>query len=95
VSLYFIAEALFRIGLQGAKDDLTTKFQLHRNLGWVLLDQKQYDKAIVELETAIQLDRQIPGRQIGGGMANCFLASVLESQGKKKQQSNSRESAKN
>jgi tetratricopeptide (TPR) repeat protein len=76
------AEALFRIGLQLVKDDLSTKFQLHRNLGWVLLDQKQYDQAILELETAIQLDKQIPGRQIGGGMANCFLANILEIQGK-------------
>lgn len=74
------AEAMFRIGLERAKDD-KKKFQLLRNLGWVLLQQKQYDKAIPKLQDAIELERRISVKQVGGGMANCFLAKTFEIQG--------------
>jgi len=74
------ADTLFHIGLQRTKDG-ETKFQLHRNLGWALLEQKKYDEAVQQLEAAIELDKQIPGQQIGGGMANCFLAKVMEFKG--------------
>ncbi|WP_449420994.1 tetratricopeptide repeat protein [Phormidium nigroviride] len=79
------AEALFRMGLQRSNDDLI-KFQLHRNLGWVLLDQKQYGKAALELESAIALDKKINKRRIGGGMANCLLAKVREIQKNKQRE---------
>ncbi len=74
------AETMFRIGLsrvQNAKEQ-DTEFQLYRNLGWALFDQKQYDEAIKALNTAIELDQKIPGKQIGGGMAYCLLAKTLE-----------------
>ncbi|CBN58439.1 MULTISPECIES: tetratricopeptide repeat protein [Kamptonema] len=79
------AEAFFRMGLQRSNDDFI-KFQLHRNLGWVLLDQKQYDKAALELESAIALDKKINKRRIGGGMANCLLAKVREIQKNKQRE---------
>lgn len=75
------AEALFQIGLQRA-DDLHTKFQLHRNLGWVFYEEKKYDQAVVELQAAIEVEKQIKGRPMGAGMANCLLAKTFEMQGK-------------
>ena len=74
------ADTLFHIGLQRTKDS-EIKFQLHRNLGWALLEQKKYDEAIQQLEAAIELDKQIPEQQIGGGMDYCFLAKVMELKG--------------
>jgi tetratricopeptide (TPR) repeat protein len=77
-----LAETLLRAGLQRVGDDPNTEYQLRRNLGWALLGQKKYAKAEQELKNAIALDSEIPGNQIGGGMAFCFLAQSLTEQGK-------------
>lgn len=80
-----VAETYLRMGVQRAKSDPTTdtntRFQLHRNLGWALLQQKRYAEAKAELEKALVRDAQIVGKQIGGGMEACFLAQAYEQQG--------------
>lgn len=76
-----LAETLLRAGLQRVGDDRGTEYQLRRNLGWALLAQKKYAQAEQELEAAIALDESIPEKQIGGGMAFCFLAESLTEQG--------------
>jgi tetratricopeptide (TPR) repeat protein len=72
------AEALLRIGLQefpkGArKEDDRLNYELHLNLGWVLLEQGLYKEAEKELRLAVALDEKIPEKQLGGGMAYCLL----------------------
>ncbi len=80
-----VAETYLRMGLQRAESDpnanINTRFQLHRNLGWVLIGQKRYAEAQAELEKAFDKDAQIAGVHIGGGMEACFLAQVYEQQG--------------
>ncbi len=80
-----VAETYLRMGLQRAESNPDTKantrFQLHRNLGWALMDQKRYVEAKAELEKASVRDAQIPGKEIGGGMEACFLAQVYDQQG--------------
>lgn len=79
-----IAETMLRMGLQRADDDLQIQYQLHRNLGWALWQQKRYQEAQKELELAIEIDEQIPKKKdklSGAGMANCLLADVLEELG--------------
>ena len=77
------ANTLLLIGLKGVKkQDINTKYQLHRNLGWALLKQEKYKRAEQELKKAIELDKQIPEKQIGGGMAYCLLGKALEAQDK-------------
>ncbi|MEG4489549.1 tetratricopeptide repeat protein [Microcoleus sp. D2_18a_B4] len=72
------AEALLRIGLKefpnGArKKDDRLNYELHLNLGWVLLEQGLYEEAEKELRLAVSLDEKIPETQLGGGMAYCLL----------------------
>lgn len=90
------AEAFFRIGLQQKNKDNQTNYQLYRNLGWVLLEQKEYDKAALELESAIALDKKMnKGKgQIGAGMAHCLLAKVQEIQKNKERGQQEWESCK-
>lgn len=80
-----IAETLLRVGLQRARaqgeENSNIRYQLHRNLGWVLLEQKRYPEAEKELKRAIELDDRIEGYQIGGAMADCMLAEVYQAQG--------------
>ena len=79
-----LAETYLRMGVQRVDSSRDSgvqvahvKYQLHRNLGWALLEQNRYDEAAVELELAIKLNRSIPDEPIGGGMAYCFLAHVI------------------
>ncbi|MFB2938854.1 tetratricopeptide repeat protein [Aerosakkonemataceae cyanobacterium BLCC-F154] len=72
------AESLFRMGIQRVKNDDRVRSQLHRNLGWALFDQKQYDTAIPVLNKAIELEQKIGSTDVGSGMAYCILAETLE-----------------
>ena len=73
------AEALLRMGLQRVtKEDFQLNYELHLNLGWVLLKQKQYQAAEKELRQAVAIDQAIEGKELGGGMAYCLLEDVLE-----------------
>jgi tetratricopeptide (TPR) repeat protein len=77
------AESLLRIGLQefakgSRKKDDQLNYELHLNLGWVLLEQKLYEEAEKELRKAVALDEKIPEKQLGGGMAYCLLPKVME-----------------
>ncbi|MEY3788603.1 MAG: hypothetical protein RIQ94_773 [Pseudomonadota bacterium] len=75
------AETLFRMGLQRTKD-LLILYHLHRNLGWVLLDQKHYSEASEQLLEAMGKEQQIGGQFIGSGMTHCLSAQVAELQNK-------------
>jgi tetratricopeptide (TPR) repeat protein len=73
------AESLLRMGLQRVtKEDFQLNYELHLNLGWVLLKQKQYQAAEKELRQAVAIDQAIEGKELGGGMAYCLLEDVLE-----------------
>jgi Tfp pilus assembly protein PilF len=73
------AESLLRMGLQRVhKEDFQLKYELYLNLGWVLLQQKQYQAAEKELKQAVAFDEAIKEKQLGGGMAYCLLEDVLE-----------------
>jgi tetratricopeptide (TPR) repeat protein len=61
---------------------LLSQYQLHRNLGWVYLERKRYDKAEEYLNQAIEFDKQIPKGSFGKGIANCFKAKMYEFQEK-------------
>ncbi len=80
-----LAEAYLQMGLQRANaqpiPDQDLRYQLNRNLGWALLKQDKLVEAEVYLKTAISIDERIPGNQIGGGMAYCFLADVYDKEG--------------
>ncbi|MBL1260688.1 MAG: tetratricopeptide repeat protein [Thiotrichaceae bacterium] len=82
-----LAEAYLQMGLQRANaqqaPDQDLRYQLNRNLGWALLKQDKFIEAEAHLKTAISIDERIPGNQIGGGMAYCFLAYVYEKEGNK------------
>lgn len=74
------AESLLRMGLQRAtkEEDPQLNYELRLNLGWVLLQNKQYQAAEKELREAVATDKAIPGKQLGGGMAYCLLEDVME-----------------
>ena len=73
------AESLLRMGLQRVtKEDFQLNYELHLNLGWVLLKHKQYQAAEKELRQAVAIDQAIEGKELGGGMAYCLLEDVLE-----------------
>lgn len=73
------AETLLRMGLQRVtKEDFQLQYELHQNLGWVLLKQKQYQAAEKELRQAVAINEAIEGKELGGGMAYCLLEDVLE-----------------
>ena len=77
------AESLLRIGLQEftkgpRKQDEQLNYELHLNLGWVLLEQKLYEEAEKELRKAVAIDEKIPEKQLGGGMAYCLLPEAME-----------------
>jgi tetratricopeptide (TPR) repeat protein len=82
-SKFDLAETLLRAGVQRVKNNPQIEYQLHRNLGWALLAQKNYVEAEKELKQAIAIDDQITEAQIGGGMAYCFLGETLTKQDKK------------
>jgi len=81
-----LAEAYLQMGLQRAnaqqEPDQDLRYQLNRNLGWALLKQDKFIEAEAHLKMAISIDERIPGNQIGGGMAYCFLAYVYGEEGK-------------
>ncbi|VAW89822.1 hypothetical protein MNBD_GAMMA17-1275, partial [hydrothermal vent metagenome] len=81
-----LAEAYLQMGLQRAnaqqEPDQDLRYQLNRNLGWALLKQDKFIEAEMHLKMAISIDERIPGNQIGGGMAYCFLAYVYGKEGK-------------
>ena len=92
-----LAETYLRMGLQraltsNAKQEFTDeelvniKYQLYRNLGWALLEQKKYPEAESALKTAIEFDNQIDKLQIGSYMSECLLAKLYEIQGSEQQQ---------
>lgn len=77
------AESLLRIGLQEftkgpRKKEGQLNYELHLNLGWVLLEQGLYEEAEKELRKAVNLDEKIPEKQLGGGMAYCLLPEAME-----------------
>jgi tetratricopeptide (TPR) repeat protein len=77
------AESLLRIGLQeftkgSRKKEEQLSYELHLNLGWVLLEQGLYEEAEKELRKAVDLDEKIPEKQLGGGMAYCLLPEAME-----------------
>jgi tetratricopeptide (TPR) repeat protein len=77
------AEALLRIGLQEFTKEPRIKedqlnYELHLNLGWVLLEQGLYKEAEKELRKAVDLDEKIPEKQLGGGMAYCLLPEAIK-----------------
>ncbi len=79
-----MAEGILLLGLQRAqtrKADAKLRYELNRNIGWALLNQKKYDRAERYLVHAVELDKQIEINQPGGGMAYCFLARVHEARG--------------
>jgi len=80
-----LAEAYLQLGLQRANaqsiPDQDLRYQLNRNLGWALLKQEKFIEAEQHLKTAITIDEAIPGNQIGGGMAYCFLAYAYDQTG--------------
>jgi tetratricopeptide (TPR) repeat protein len=84
------AETLLRMGLQRVtkepKKDFQLNYELHLNLGWVLLKQKQYQAAEKELRQAVAIDQAIKEKQLGGGMAYCLLEDVLEAKKDRKEQ---------
>ena len=87
---FMMAEALLRMGLQRVKeddidDDIELKYQLNRNLGWALLEQKKYEAAEKQLKKAIEFDQQNQKKTLGRGMAYCLLGKVLDSVGKTEQ----------
>ena len=82
-----MAEAYLNMALQRAKCikcSLQTEqdkyssgdliYQIHRNIGWLLLQEQKHEESIPYLTKAIKLDQTIPGNQIGGGMAYCLLS---------------------
>lgn len=80
-----LAESFLRMGLQRSEIQDThpnIKYQLNRNLGWALLDQKKYDEAEVYLQKAIDLDQGIKEDQIGGGVGYCLMGHLYQSVGK-------------
>jgi tetratricopeptide (TPR) repeat protein len=62
------------------KERANTLFQIQRNLGWALLNQRRFQEAKKHLELARDLDRRIAGDQLGGGMEYCFLAHLYTQQ---------------
>ncbi len=64
------------------EDNMTLRYNLHRNLGWIYLKQKNLPQAEAELLTAIEdlakPARLIPERQAS---AYCLLAQVLDAKG--------------
>lgn len=84
---FVTAESLLRLGLQYVSNHQPNlQYKLYRNLGWALLQQKKYPEAEQELNKAIEIDKRFPNPEDklpGAGMANCFLAETLESEGKK------------
>jgi tetratricopeptide (TPR) repeat protein len=76
------AESLLLMGLQRVtkepKKDFQLNYELHLNLGWLLLKKKLYQAAEKELRQAVAIDQAIEGKELGGGMAYCLLEDVLE-----------------
>jgi tetratricopeptide (TPR) repeat protein len=77
------AESLLRIGLQeftkgSRKEDAQLNYELHLNLGWVLLEQGLYEEAEKTLRKAVELDEKIIEEQLGRGMAYCLLPEAMK-----------------
>ena len=82
-----VAESLLRLGLQRAfirgeskkaeqAELANIRYQLRRNLGWVLLNQERYQEAKRQLVTAVRLNQDIAATDLGSGLAQCFLMQV-------------------
>jgi len=89
------AESLQRMGLQAfpkwhRKKDARLNYELHLNLGWVLLEQKLYEEAEKKLRKAVDKDETIPAKQfgVGVGMAYCLLPEAMKG---RKAQTNEKE----
>ncbi|NEP11844.1 MAG: hypothetical protein F6K14_16870 [Symploca sp. SIO2C1] len=78
------AEAILRLGIQrayirfksgkvGEEESVDRRYQFRTNLGWALLQQERYKEAREELLLAVEFNKQFPDRQLGSGMAQCFL----------------------
>ncbi|NEQ73285.1 MAG: tetratricopeptide repeat protein [Okeania sp. SIO2C9] len=78
------AEAILRLGVQRAfirrklnqvaeEESVDMRYQFRTNLGWALLQQERYEEAREELQAAVQFNEQFPDKQLGSGMASCFL----------------------
>jgi tetratricopeptide (TPR) repeat protein len=83
------AAALLRQGIDLLKErqdrqekiDLKVQYDLHKNLGWVRLEQKRYDEAEDFLMTAVALGSSPEAREsVNPSSAHCLLAQVLERQ---------------
>ncbi len=73
-----LAETYLRMANQRAEAqnlEGNTRFQIHRNLGWALLNQKRYEEAEQELLQAAVLDEAVTGRPFTTADAN-FSASL-------------------
>ena len=77
-----LAESYLMFGLQRLQgsqaDDHHLRYQLNRNLGWALLNQKRYPMAKIFLLAAVKLDTGEDTERKGEGMAECFLAQIHE-----------------
>jgi tetratricopeptide (TPR) repeat protein len=71
------------IGLLAKQQDLQEKidpkvqYDLHKNLGWVRLEQKRYGEAEAQLMAAVGLGQAAPD-VVNPSSAHCLLAQVLE-----------------
>jgi tetratricopeptide (TPR) repeat protein len=67
---------------EGAEDPPLLAYNLRKNLGWVRLEQKQYDDAKDLLTEAIALSERPEAVKVGvnPSSAHCLLAQVLERQ---------------
>ena len=78
-----LAEATLLLGLQRAQMQQASTvliYELRRNIGWALLNQKKYVNSQEHLDLAISLEEKITEKKPGAGMAYCFLAQVYEEQ---------------
>lgn len=86
-----LAETYLLMGLQRAETNKKTSpylyYQLNRNIGWALIKQKKYPKAIKYLEEAAIWRSKVEKYSKEGGMNNCFLAYAYEQEKEEKKSS--------
>ena len=59
------------------KENKKLLYELHKNLGWVRVEQKRYADARTALESAITIEKSISLDEVTGS-AHCLLAQALE-----------------
>ena len=73
--------------LQTYENSEELKYRVRTNMGWVLLEQKKYDRAKAYLDVAIERHKNIKGKGTNNNMAYCFMAQLEE------ERNNTKESA--